>query len=81
MEHTLQNLKAIVAAHLGGDAADIELLHTFAALGFDSLDQTNLIMEVEDQFEITLPEADAAGCLTVAGLYDCILRAQNIQLD
>lgn len=81
MESTLHNLKEIIAAHLCADAADIDLLDTFTALGLDSLDHAELIMDAEDQFEITIPEADAAGCHTVAGLYDCILRAQRITLD
>lgn len=82
MPSTLINLKAIIADNICCEPAEIGLLQTLKEdLSIDSLDFQELIMECEDRFEITIPEEDAAGVRTVAGLYDTILRAQGITLD
>lgn len=38
---------------------------TFESLGFDSLDDVELIMEVEEEFDIGVPDDDASICRTV----------------
>jgi len=81
MDTTLTNLLSRLANYAVNDDADsIQLTDTLASLGVDSLSHIQLIMDVEEQFEITIPEADAPLIITVAGLYDAILRAQGITL-
>jgi acyl carrier protein len=81
MDPTLENLKSIIADLIGRQPEDIELLDTLASLGLDSLDKTELILTCENAFDIEIPEDDADGIITVAGLYDAIIRAQGEGLD
>ena len=75
---TLTNLRSLLAAYTGRDAGSIELTDTLGSYGIDSLEHIQLILDVEEQFEIVIPEDDGPLIVTVAGLYDAILRAQDI---
>ena len=50
---TLKTLQEIVSEYKG-EAVELTAETTFADLGFDSLDQVELVMQVEDKFGITL---------------------------
>ena len=50
---TLKTLQEIVNEYKG-EAVELTDATTFADLGFDSLDQVELVMQVEDKFGITL---------------------------
>ena len=45
-------------------------------LGADSLDVVELIMSVEDEFGISVPDEDAAGLTTVGKIIDYIEKLQ-----
>ena len=45
-------------------------------LGADSLDVVELIMSVEDEFGISVPDEDAAGLTTVGKIVDYIEKLQ-----
>ena len=50
---TLKTLQEIVSEYKG-TTVELKAETTFADLGFDSLDQVELVMQVEDKFGITL---------------------------
>ena len=75
---TLENLLTIIADHTVREPEEIGMLDTLADLSIDSLDKTELLITCEEAFEIEIPEAEAHGIQTVAGLYDAILRAQDL---
>ena len=49
-------VKAIIVEQLGVDADEVKLESTFEGLGADSLDITQVIMEIEDEFSIEVEE-------------------------
>lgn len=77
---TLPNLIALLATYACVPEDSIGLLDPLADIGLDSLDQVQLIQEVEEHFEIEIPAEDAAHLTTVAALFDAIIRAQGITL-
>lgn len=44
-------------------------------LAADSLDVTELIMDLEDEFKITIPDNDIVGMKTVGNVVDYIMKA------
>lgn len=81
MDPTLENIISIIADLACREPEEIALLDKLSDLGLDSLDKTELILVCEDAFGIEITEAEADGIITVAGLYDAILRAQGEGLD
>ena len=60
----------MVAASLGIDSMDIELeSHFINDLGADSLDTVELVLELEDEFGIEIPDDQAEKLLTVGDVY------------
>lgn len=45
-----------------------------ADLGFDSLDEIQLVMEMEEEFGIQIPDDDALACKTVADVVALVDR-------
>ena len=66
METIEQRVKKIVAEQLGVNEADIKPESTFVDdLGADSLDTVELVMALEEEFEIEIPDEDADKLKTV----------------
>ncbi|HXK72838.1 MAG: acyl carrier protein [Clostridia bacterium] len=62
-----EKVKAIIVEQLGVDADSITMESSFIEdLGADSLDIVELIMSMEDQFKITIPDTEAENISTVA---------------
>ncbi len=56
----------IVAERMGVKAEDVSKETSFVNdLGADSLDQVELIMELEDQFDLNIPDEDAEKIETI----------------
>jgi len=56
----------IVAERMGVKKEDISKETSFITdLGADSLDQVELIMELEDQFDLNIPDEDAENIQTI----------------
>ena len=68
---TLQEkLFDMVAASLGIDSMDVKLeSHFINDLGADSLDTVELVLELEDEFGIEIPDDQAEKLLTVGDVY------------
>jgi acyl carrier protein len=56
MESIEQVVLALVSAKVG---RPVGLTETWEQLGLDSLDVTELLMEVEERFRVTVPDAEA----------------------
>lgn len=66
----------IVAEQLGVDAADITNETTFDDLNADSLDVVELIMALEEEFDIEIPDEDAEKIKTVKDAMNYIKSKQ-----
>lgn len=74
-EHITSVVKKTAAnwAHLPPEA--IKLEHQFVTdLGFDSLDQIEMVMEMENEFAVDISDEDAEKVQTVGDAVDLIAR-------
>ena len=71
----LERIIELTAENLGADAATITAETSFKEdLGADSLDVVELVMALEEKFDIEIPDEDAEKILTVA---DAIKYIEN----
>ena len=69
----VDKVKAIIADKLSIDEDTISLDSSFTEdLSADSLDIVELIMALEDEFDLEIPDEDAEGILTVGDIVDYI---------
>ena len=65
-EAILEKVRSIVAEQLSVDAGQVTLEASFANdLGADSLDTVELVMALEEAFDIAIPDEAAEGITTV----------------
>ncbi|HHZ16480.1 MAG TPA: acyl carrier protein [Peptococcaceae bacterium] len=69
-------IKALVAEQLRVDEEKITLETTFDELDADSLDVVELIMALEDEFDIEIPDEDAEKIKTVGDAVEYIKAKQ-----
>ncbi|EST52616.1 acyl carrier protein [Brevibacillus panacihumi W25] len=66
MADTLERVKKIIVDRLGVDESKITLEASFKEdLGADSLDVVELVMELEDEFDLEISDEDAEKITTV----------------
>ena len=66
-------IKTIVAGQLGRDEAEITRESSFVNdLNADSLDTVELVMEFEDEFDVTIPDEEAEKIQTVGQAIDYV---------
>lgn len=71
----LEKLQQIIAEILNVDASEVMPGTTFTEdLGADSLDLYQIILGVEDAFDIEIPQEEAEKIVTVADAIDLIQR-------
>jgi acyl carrier protein len=72
-QDTFERVQKIVAEQLGVDAAEVVPGANFANdLGADSLDTVELVMALEEEFEIEIPDDAAEKMMTVQEAVDYI---------
>ena len=73
MDNIEQRVKKIVAEQLGKDEAEIKNESSFVDdLGADSLDTVELVMALEDEFEMEIPDEQAEKITTVQQAIDYV---------
>ena len=73
-----KKVQAIICEQLDVDAADVIPEASFADdLGADSLDLVELIMAMEEQFDVSIPDEDAEKIVTVQDAIDYIKKATS----
>lgn len=69
----LEKIKKIVVDQLGVEEEEVNMESSFIDdLGADSLDIVELVMALEEEFEIEIPDADAEKIATVSDAVDYI---------
>jgi acyl carrier protein len=69
-------VKAIIVDQLGVDEDDVKMETSFEELNADSLDIVELVMALEEEFDIDIPDEDAEKIRTVALAVDYIKENQ-----
>jgi len=76
MSEILEKVKKIICEQLDVPEDDIVLTASFVDdLGADSLDQVELIMAMEEEFNVSIPDEDAEKIATVQDAVDYITKA------
>lgn len=74
---SFEKVKSILVEELDLDAETVTLESNIKEdLGADSLDMVDLIMSIEDEFEIKVAESDAASIKTVGDIVSYIEQQQ-----
>jgi acyl carrier protein len=77
-EEVQEKVISIVSEQLGVDKAEISRETSFVNdLNADSLDTVELIMELEDAFEMSIPDEEAEKIQTVGQAIDYIVQHMN----
>lgn len=72
-----EKVKSIIAEQLGIEEADITLESSFIEdLGADSLDIVELVMALEEEFDLVIPDEDAEKIRTVGEAVNYIKEHQ-----
>ena len=72
-DEVFEKVKAIIVEQLGVAEASVEMESSFIDdLGADSLDIVELVMALEEEFDIEIPDADAEKVVTVGDVVDYI---------
>jgi len=70
-EEVFEKVKGIIVNQLGVTEASVTLEASFIDdLGADSLDVVELVMALEEEFDIEIPDADAEKVVTVGDVVD-----------
>ena len=72
-EEVFEKVKAIIVEQLGVAETSVEMEASFIDdLGADSLDIVELVMALEEEFDIEIPDADAEKVVTVGDVVEYI---------
>ncbi len=72
-EEILEKIKAIIVEQLGVADTAVTMEASFIDdLGADSLDIVELVMAIEEEFDIEIPDSDAEKVVTVGDVVDYI---------
>lgn len=78
MSEIATKVKAIIVDKLGVDEKDVTMEASFTTdLGADSLDTVELIMELEKEFDVQIPDEEAEKIATVGDAVKFIENAQK----
>jgi acyl carrier protein len=77
-EEVFEKVKAIIVEQLGVTETSVEMEASFIDdLGADSLDIVELVMALEEEFDIEIPDSDAEKVVTVGDVVEYI--KENVQ--
>ena len=64
----------IVAKQLGKSPSELTTSHSYGDLGIDDLDRVEIVMELEEELEVNLPEEEAEAVQSIAALVKLVER-------
>lgn len=71
-------VKQVIVEQLGVDASEVvPTAHFVNDLGADSLDTVELVMALEDKFQLTIPDKEAEKILTVGQAIEYVTTHKN----
>ena len=77
-EEVFEKVKAIIVEQLGVAEGSVEMESSFIDdLGADSLDIVELVMALEEEFDMEIPDSDAEKVVTVGDVVEYI--KENVQ--
>ena len=72
-DEVFEKVKAIIVEQLGVAEASVEMESSFIDdLGADSLDMVELVMALEEEFDMEIPDTDAEKVVTVGDVVEYI---------
>ena len=71
-------VKKIIGQHLGVQEDDVKNDTTIEDLGGDSLDQIEIVMDLEDEFRIELSDAEAEKIVTLGSAVEFVASKKKI---
>lgn len=74
----LKEIAPIIANKIGCDVSEVKMNSTFEELGADSLDEVELLMEIERFYKMSIPDKVQEGICTVDKLVTAII---NYKID
>lgn len=74
MSTVFDKIKAIVVEQLGVDEDEVTMETTFESLNADSLDVVELVMALEEEFGLEIPDEDAEKLVTVKAAVDYVTQ-------
>lgn len=74
MSTVFDRIKAIVVEQLGVDEDEVTMETTFESLNADSLDVVELVMALEEEFGLEIPDEDAEKLVTVKAAVDYVTQ-------
>ncbi|MBB5178931.1 acyl carrier protein [Planomicrobium koreense] len=77
MSTVLERVTKVIVDRLGVEESEVKLEASFTGdLGADSLDVVELVMELEDEFDMEISDEDAEGMATVGDAVTYIEKKQ-----
>ena len=77
-EEVFEKVKAVIVEQLGVAETSVEMESSFIDdLGADSLDIVELVMDLEEEFDMEIPDSDAEKVVTVGDVVEYI--KENVQ--
>ena len=71
----IEKLCALAGEQVGVDGSDLtESTHLFNDLGYDSLDQMEFAMTVEEEYDVDIPDEAANDVKTVRDAYEALMK-------
>lgn len=67
-----ERVQKVMAKHLRVDVDKVPLDATFEQLGMDSLDNVNLLFEIEDEFDISIDDQEAKAIKSIPEMVEGI---------
>jgi len=78
MKTVEDTIKELISTQLGVPLSDVQSDKKFVDdLGADSLDTVELVLTIEDEFNIEVQEDDAEGCDTVQKIIELVERLKK----
>lgn len=78
-KEVVEKIKEIISEQLGVDEAEVTAAASFVDdLGADSLDQVELVMALEEAFDLEIPDEDAEKIRTVQDAIDYIEKHAKV---